>query len=239
MARGQSENARYCADLVRAHDEDRWLAAQYASADAKRKLLALYAFHCEVRRVPSLVSEPPLGEIRLQWRREALAELREGKRARGHPVIEEIAVAGLHNPSFADDMASLLDAAARALYAEPFRDVDELASWLRLSEGAVDATAAKMLGASSDLARAAASAGVAFALARDGARRAPELKAQIEERAREEWGRRASTLNAAPAAIAPAFLHLALTRAYLKRADRPFPLWKRARLFAAAATGRY
>ncbi|NOX84256.1 MAG: phytoene/squalene synthase family protein, partial [Alphaproteobacteria bacterium] len=39
----------YCQGLVRRQDEDRWLAAGYAQGDAKRRLLALHAFHIELK----------------------------------------------------------------------------------------------------------------------------------------------------------------------------------------------
>ncbi len=233
MSDGQTHSQRYCADLVRARDEDRWLAAQYAHVKEARRLMALYAFHSELRRIPGAVSEPPLGEIRLQWWREALQELRDGKRARAHPVVEEIALAGLADADFADDVESLIAAAARPLYDAGFAGADDLAGWLRQSEGTLDTLGARLLGGDADLAAQAGEAGALFALAREGAWLAPDLAHDIQERLARPW----AALRA-PAAVAPALLHLCLTRAYARRGRKPFPVLKRLRLFAAMAAGR-
>lgn len=237
MSDEQMHGMRFCSDLVRRRDEDRWLAARYADAAGARRLLALYAFHGELRRIPAAVSEPPLGEIRLQWWREALGELRDGKRPRAHPVVEEIAAAGLAGGGFAADIDALIDAAARPLYGVGFSDIDDLTGWLRRAEGTVDAVAVRLLGGDAALAAQAAEAGAVFALAREGRMLAPGLKDDIARRGR-ELRRTPAGLNPAPAAATPALAHLALTHAYLKRGQKPFPLWKRVRLFMAMATGR-
>ncbi len=79
----------YCADLVRRLDYDRWLTTLFAPAPRRGSLLALYAFNLEIARIRETVSEPMLGEIRLQWWREAIDELYQG-RARRHAVLEAL-----------------------------------------------------------------------------------------------------------------------------------------------------
>ena len=64
--------------LVRQHDQDRYLASLFAPEDKRRHLLALYAFSVEISRIASLVHEPPLGEIRLQWWLDTLDGIYDG-----------------------------------------------------------------------------------------------------------------------------------------------------------------
>jgi len=255
MPKGSLQNAQYCADLVRARDEDRWLAAHYADARGARALMALYALHCELKRIPGAVSEPALGEIRLQWWRDGLAEIRGGKTPRAHPALEEIAQTRLLDAGFATGLNAVLDASARPLYGEGFRDIDDLAGWLGEADGAVDALAVRLLGGGDDLARAAAGAGAAFALAREGAQRmtaregaqiitlregarhAPDSN-DIVRCAEDLWKEHAPRLRGAPSAVAPALLHLSLTGLYLRRGAKPFPALKRLRMFAAMISGR-
>ncbi|MDX2259676.1 MAG: squalene/phytoene synthase family protein [Hyphomicrobiaceae bacterium] len=52
---------------ARAHAHDRYLAALLAPRSARRDLIAIAALAGELERIPTLVSEPMLGEIRLQW----------------------------------------------------------------------------------------------------------------------------------------------------------------------------
>lgn len=227
----------YCADLVKTRDEDRWLAAGYAGDAERRKLLALYAFHCELRRIPSAVSEPALGEIRLQWWREALDEIRAGKRPRAHPAVEELAAAGFGAEGFAERIERVIDAHARPLYGEGFGDIADLTAWLEKTDGAVDALAAVALDGGEALAAAAEKAGAGFALAREGRVLAPTLADDISPKALTAAAEAAPVLRKAPGAAAPAVLHLALTRAYARRGERPFPTVKRLRLFSAMAFG--
>jgi len=235
----QTPSAVYCAELVKKYDEDRWLAAGYAGGEGRRKLIALYAFRAELKRIPSVVSEPSLGEIRLQWQREAFAALRAGKAPRAHPVMEEIAAAGLAGDAFAARIDAAIDAHARLLYGEGFAGVDVLSRWLEQSEGAFDALAVRLLGGDEAAAAMALSAGVTFALARDGAGLAPHLKQDIASHIREILAHMPGSLKVIPARTAPATLHLALTEVYLRRGVSPFPLLKRARLFLAMASGRF
>jgi len=72
------------ADL-RTGDADRFYTAMFAAPAPRKRLLALYAFNLEVARTRERVSEPMLGQIRLQWWREALDEMAAGH-VRNHPV---------------------------------------------------------------------------------------------------------------------------------------------------------
>src|ERR1700740_3516033 len=75
----------YCAELVRAADRDRYLAALFAPAEFRGALHALHAFNIEVRRVREAAREPLPGEIRLQWWTDVLTGEREGEAA-ANPV---------------------------------------------------------------------------------------------------------------------------------------------------------
>lgn len=234
-----TNSAVYCLDLVKTRDEDRWLAAQYASKDDCRRLIALYAFQCELRRIPSAVSEPALGEIRLQWWREAFDEMRGGKPERAHPVVEELAAAGFADVRFADRIDAIIDAHARSLYGEGFGDIVDLSTWLGKTDGGVDALALACLGADERSQEAADKAGAGFALAREGQTLAPDLSDAVPGAALAMAKEHASALKKIPGAQAPAILHLALTRTYVRRGEKPFAAIKRLRLFGAMAFGLF
>ncbi len=79
----------YCGEQVRSHDPDRFLTCLFAPADKREGLFALYAFNIELSRIRETVTEPMMGQIRLQWWREAIADLYEG-RVRGHQVLQAL-----------------------------------------------------------------------------------------------------------------------------------------------------
>src|ERR1700759_2132900 len=76
--------------IIRQADYDRYLSALFAPAPAQPHLMALYAFNHEVAKTAEAVSQPMLGLIRLQWWRDALAELYDG-RSREHEVVQALA----------------------------------------------------------------------------------------------------------------------------------------------------
>ena len=84
------------AAAARAADHDRYLCALFAPPPARAALFALILFNAEIARTREAVSEPMLGRIRLQWWREAIDEIYQG-RVRRHEVVEPLAEAiGAH-----------------------------------------------------------------------------------------------------------------------------------------------
>src|SRR5579859_3032419 len=79
-----------CAVLVRRADPDRYFASLFAPAEARPYLFALYAFNHELARIGETVREPMMGQIRLQWWREAIEGARLG-RPRRHDAVEALA----------------------------------------------------------------------------------------------------------------------------------------------------
>src|SRR3546814_19486271 len=79
-----------CGALVERHDPDRYLASLFAPEAQREDLFALYAFNYEVAKTAAVVSEPMIGQIRLQWWRESLAGIYAG-RARQHEVVQPLA----------------------------------------------------------------------------------------------------------------------------------------------------
>src|ERR1700746_3699937 len=78
------------AALVRRHDRDRFQTVLFAPATRREALFALYAFNYEIARVRESVTQPLLGQIRLQWWREAIATAFEGGPIRHHMVVEPL-----------------------------------------------------------------------------------------------------------------------------------------------------
>src|ERR1700756_2646215 len=88
-ASADKNGADHCAELVRTHDFARYASTLFVPAPERRALLALYAFNVEICRVPSQVSQPLPGEIRLQWWRDTLSGHGQGG-VEGNPVAAEL-----------------------------------------------------------------------------------------------------------------------------------------------------
>jgi len=115
----------HCAAILRARDRDRYVADLFAPEAARPHLFALHAFTTEIARVRDVVSDPTLGEIRLTWWRDALAEA-DGQ---GHPVatalLETIDKFSLPQAGF----EMLLDARRFDLYDDLMPSLDDLEAY--------------------------------------------------------------------------------------------------------------
>src|SRR5262245_20169358 len=116
-------DAAAVAAAAREGEPDRYLAALLAPAQRREALLAVAAFAAEVARVPFLaVREPAMGEVRLQWWRDALEQ--PGDARTGHAVADAVraAVARYNLPAAtmpAATMTSLIDGHSEALDPAP------------------------------------------------------------------------------------------------------------------------
>ena len=74
-------------ELARRSEPDRYLAALLAPRCASSDLIVLAAFVGELSRISLAVSEPMMGEVRLQWWSDALVNMRNGV-ATGNPIAD-------------------------------------------------------------------------------------------------------------------------------------------------------
>ena len=81
----------YCAKQIRDFDNDRFLASLFADDAVREDLFALYAFNLEVARTRERVSEPMLGQIRLQWWRELIEAPPSGRALDSHELLPALA----------------------------------------------------------------------------------------------------------------------------------------------------
>lgn len=139
----------YCAEQVRRQDRDRYLTALFAPTDRREDLFALYAFNLEVAKTAEVVSEAMLGQIRLQWWREAIDEVYSG-RPRAHGVIEPLARTverrGLPRAPF----DRLIDAREADLTDDPPADLAALERYAEATSAGLFALALGALGCPSD-----------------------------------------------------------------------------------------
>jgi phytoene synthase len=153
---------------ARSGEPDRYLAALLAPPAVRADLLALAAFSSELARVPSLVTrEAAMGEIRLQWWRDALEAPGAGART-GNPSADAVRATMQRCELPAPLLLDAIDARELDLGRQPMPDDAALATYLWKSEGALFALAAGILGrgASVDAQAAAVAGGHAYGLTR-------------------------------------------------------------------------
>jgi phytoene synthase len=120
----------FCEGLLRREDKDRWLASLFVPSESRRHIHALYAFSLEIARVREVVSEPLLGEIRLQWWRDALKAINAAE-AKANPVAAALrdTIARFDLPIA--PLLELICGRGRDLYGEPMQSVEVLEVYTR------------------------------------------------------------------------------------------------------------
>ncbi|MGE0024775.1 MAG: squalene/phytoene synthase family protein [Hyphomicrobium sp.] len=120
-------------DAARSSDRDRYLAALLAPADARADLVVLAAYLGETRRIPLLAHDAAVGEIRLQWWRDALGA---DAPASGHPVADAVAGLARRHGLDRDLVLAPVEGASRELYEDGFADDERLDRYAAETGGA-------------------------------------------------------------------------------------------------------
>ena len=153
-----------CGEMVRKGDPVRFRTALFAPPDAREGLFALYAFNLEIAKIAPMVSEPMVGEIRLQWWRDSLDMAFGDGAVRRHEVVEPLAAiirsASLSRAPF----DALIDARAKDLDPAFPKDIATLIAYLRDTAGSLTLLAMRTLGGEAN--DAALNAGLGIGTAR-------------------------------------------------------------------------
>jgi|APSaa5957512535_1039671.scaffolds.fasta_scaffold14876_4 phytoene/squalene synthetase len=132
--RPMSELETYCAKQVRTYDYDRFLTSLFAPSTVREDLFALFAFNHEVAKIREAVSEPMLGEIRLQWWREAIEGIYAGE-PRNHEVVLPLSDA-IHKHKLSKELfLDIIDARAADIYDENPQTLDDFEIYLGATSG--------------------------------------------------------------------------------------------------------
>jgi NADH dehydrogenase [ubiquinone] 1 alpha subcomplex assembly factor 6 len=154
------------AALVRHHDRDRYQTALFAPARRREALLALYAFNYEIARVRETVTQPMLGQIRLQWWREVLDTAYAGAPARQHPVAVPLSAVIREFGLSREPFDRLIDTRERDLADEPPASLAVLEDYAEGSSAALVHLALQVLGVrEATIEETARKVGIAYALA--------------------------------------------------------------------------
>lgn len=131
-------------EAARQGEPDRYVAALLAPTAARPGLIALAAFSAELRRIPRLVREPMMGEMRLQWWRDVFAAAPTAGPI-GHPLADAITAAVADHRLPVPILTAMTEARAFDLYRDPIPDRATLEAYLGKLDGAHGELALRVL----------------------------------------------------------------------------------------------
>lgn len=140
----------YCGELMRQHDPDRFLLSLFAPSQHQDALWTLFAFNHEIAKTREVVSEPMLGQIRLQWWRDALAGIYDGDKILEHEVVEPLAAVIKSHELPREKLEALIDARERDLMAQPYNDTQTLLDYIDQTSIPLIELALSVIGAQED-----------------------------------------------------------------------------------------
>lgn len=141
-----ADSQNYVARRVRDLDYDRYFSTLFCPAGRRDALLALYAFNLEIATIRETVSEPLIGQIRLQWWRDALGSIYEG-RPPGHPVAAALAGVIERHLLAREDFERMLDGRETDLEEQPDGDLASLERYAEATSSSLVALAFGILAA--------------------------------------------------------------------------------------------
>lgn len=158
MAPQKAPSLSACGTLVQQGDKARFLTALFAPEAVQDDLLTLYAFNLEVAKTKETVSEPMLGQIRLQWWRETLAEIYAGQTPRKHEVVTPLADTIRRHALPEEAFLAIIDGRETDLEVPPPATEAGFAAYVEATGGQLGRLAGLICGADPDQAAAAARA---------------------------------------------------------------------------------
>ncbi len=162
----KAERLSPVAALVQRHDRDRFQTVLFAPAARREALFALYAFNYEIARVRESVTQPMLGQIRLEWWRENIAAAFEDRPVRHHIVVEPLTVVIREVAVTRAHFDRLIDARETDFEEDPPSSLATLEDYADATSARLVYLALEILGLRDPVARAAAfHVGIAHGLA--------------------------------------------------------------------------
>ncbi|MDQ7071416.1 MAG: squalene/phytoene synthase family protein [Rhodobacterales bacterium] len=141
----ETDDINICAAQVERADPDRFMAAMAAPPKARDVLFPLYAFNVEISRAPWVTKEPMIAQMRLQYWRDILDEIRGDKAPRPHEVATPLA--GLIGSDDAELLDQLIVARHWDIHSDPFDNQDAFDDYIAKTSGNLMLVAARLLGA--------------------------------------------------------------------------------------------
>ncbi len=135
----------YCAAELRRQDNDRFLTALAAPPSHREGLFALYAFNAEIAKTRDVVTEPIIGQMRLQWWRDAIDKAAAGEVLK-HEVVSAMAPLVTQPGVDPADFSCLIDAREHDLDPDGFAAETDFEAYVTATSMPLGRLAVRALG---------------------------------------------------------------------------------------------
>jgi len=135
-----------CAETVRQMDPDRFLSVMAASPALRADLFVLYAFNIEVARAPWASNEEMIAEMRLQFWRDVVDAIDEGREAHRHELVAPLRQVIRDHRLPVKILQQIIEARRWDIYRDAFADESAFARYIDHTSGNLMWQAARVVG---------------------------------------------------------------------------------------------
>lgn len=140
-----AEEINACAELVQSGDPERFHAVMASPVAARGAMFVIYAFNLEVVRAPWVTQESMIAEMRLQFWRDVLEDIQQGKAPRAHHVASPLAK--IVTPEIAAILDPVVAARRWDIYKDPFEDEAHFHHYIENTSASLTWALMRILGA--------------------------------------------------------------------------------------------
>lgn len=140
----------YSANIIRQHDKDRFLISLLMPRRYREALWALFAFNYEIAKTREIVTDQTIGLIRLQWWRDEIAKIYEGKNVSEHEILKPLGKAIKEYNLSRELFDGIIYAREFDLEGVPPADINGLLNYCEFTNVPLNQLALKILGQEED-----------------------------------------------------------------------------------------
>ena len=165
MSFDREQTSEHCRQLVAEADRDRYLSSLLAPVERQADLWALYAFNVSIASIRDEVSDPQIGEMRLQWWQDSIERAFAGSTPE-HPVLQSLIDVVFRSDLPLHAFRNMIEARRFDLYDDPMPTLNDLEGYLGETSSMIMQLAGRILAgeAAFEAAEASGLAGVAYGL---------------------------------------------------------------------------
>ena len=154
------------ANEVRRHDWDRFLCTLFAPVNMREDLFTLLAFNSELARNREMVTDPLIGEMRLQWWRDNIERVYNGSlnKVSGHYIMEYLPDIIRSRDLSKNLFYQLIEARLMDLSDQPPANMSDLLDYTKSTSSILNLLQLEILGCRKDFESYAEALGTAWAL---------------------------------------------------------------------------
>ena len=128
---------KHCADFVYFNDKDRFMSLMFLKSCEKEKIFPLYAFYLEICKIPWIIKEEGLAEIKMMWWYEKIAQCNLSSKKTDHPILDPLLKVIKENKLPIQNFLKIIETRKFDIYKKPHKSFSEQINYFYNSSGTI------------------------------------------------------------------------------------------------------